>query len=490
MDEIVHKCLRFDRFTLDLTRGSLRTGTQDIELRPKVFEVLRYLVENAGRLVPKQELCEAVWPNVYVSDDSLAQCIRQLRDGLGDDAHRLIKTVHRRGYLLDAVVTPAATQQSLAGNVTGGEPRPATAGAQVADRERADGSSIPESHPRTSSARALNWRILGMAASVLLLAAVATVYLIPRATMPTGETELQPSTQIVGAAVAPSRRTTFKDCDVCPLMVELAPGAFTMDSPENEPHRSLTEGPQRRVVIPKRFAVGAHEVTVDQFASFVAETGYAVGERCEVINMAALKGPTTNVEWDTIAASFRRPGFEVSGLHPAVCVNWHDAKAYVTWLARRTVKPYRLASEAEWEYAARAGTSASFSFGDDESDLCQYGKFADLASRFPWGGICRGAAGPYGTAPVGSFKPNPWGLFDVHGNAWEWVEDCWKSRLPDGPTDGSAWLQSGRCEVGVIRGGSFASGLQRVRSAYRASLQAARRQYHVGFRVALSLEPL
>src|SRR5262245_27245443 len=128
MDEIVHKCLRFDRFTLDLTRGNLRTGTQDIDLRPKAFEVLRYLVENAGRLVPKQELCEAVWPNVYVSDDSLAQCIRQLRDGLGDDEHRLIRTVHRRGYLLDATVKQGAPQQSEPAPAAGTKVSP-TAGA-------------------------------------------------------------------------------------------------------------------------------------------------------------------------------------------------------------------------------------------------------------------------------------------------------------------------------------------------------------------------
>src|SRR5262245_21206915 len=106
MDPIARD-LRFDRFTLDVTRGSLRIGDQEVDLRPKTFEVLRYLARNAGRLVPKQELAEAVWPNVYVSDDSLAQCIRELRDKLGDDEHRLIKTVHRRGYLLDAAIITA-----------------------------------------------------------------------------------------------------------------------------------------------------------------------------------------------------------------------------------------------------------------------------------------------------------------------------------------------------------------------------------------------
>src|SRR5258707_13880329 len=104
MDQIFHRVLRFDRFTLDLTRGSLRQGDQIIDLRPKAFEVLRCLVSNAGRLVPKQELFDAMWPSVTVSDDSLVQCIGELRQKLGDDDHRLIKTVSRRGYLLDVAV--------------------------------------------------------------------------------------------------------------------------------------------------------------------------------------------------------------------------------------------------------------------------------------------------------------------------------------------------------------------------------------------------
>src|SRR5712691_11149331 len=112
MDHIVHRVLRFDRFALDLARGCLRVGDQDIDLRPKAFEVLRYLAENAGRLVSKQELYDAVWPNVTVCDGSLVQCIRELRHKLGDDHHRLIKTMSRRGYLLDIAIS-AQEPQSL-----------------------------------------------------------------------------------------------------------------------------------------------------------------------------------------------------------------------------------------------------------------------------------------------------------------------------------------------------------------------------------------
>jgi pimeloyl-ACP methyl ester carboxylesterase/DNA-binding winged helix-turn-helix (wHTH) protein len=115
MGKVDHRVLQFDRFALDLTRGCLRTGDQDLVLRPKTFEVLRYLAENAGRLVPKHELNEAVWPNVFVSDDSLVQCIRELRDKLGDDGHRLIKTIPRRGYLLDSIAETRGPIESVAG---------------------------------------------------------------------------------------------------------------------------------------------------------------------------------------------------------------------------------------------------------------------------------------------------------------------------------------------------------------------------------------
>jgi DNA-binding winged helix-turn-helix (wHTH) protein len=274
MDQTVHNVLRFDRFALDLTRGSLRRGDQDIGLRPKAFEVLRYLAENAGRLVPKQELCEAVWPNVFVSDDSLVQCIRELRDRLGDDDHRLIKTVHRRGYLLDAAVMTPAPQRFLAEFAAGGGTPQVTTGSARVGNEGSDGGLPAGPRQRAHDARALRWRAWGVAAAVLVLAALASFYLLPRATMPIGNNGPQAAKPSTAAAVAQSPRPTFKDCDICPDMVELPPGAFTMGSPENEPYRMQTEGPQRRVIIPRRFALGAHEVTVDQFVTFVAETGY------------------------------------------------------------------------------------------------------------------------------------------------------------------------------------------------------------------------
>src|SRR5262249_928105 len=174
-----------------------------------------------------------------------------------------------------------------------------------------------------------------------------------------------------------------------------------------------------------------------------------------------------------------------TGIHPAVCINWHDAREYVAWLRRRTGRAYRLPTEAEWEYAARAGTHTRYSFGDEGTALCAHGRFADVGTPFPWRDGCGSdAAGPI---PVGQLKPNPWGIFDMHGNAWEWVEDCWTPDASEIPADGSAFSPSANCTERVIRGGSWANGPLMLRSAARRGMNAEFRENHFGFRVALSL---
>jgi formylglycine-generating enzyme required for sulfatase activity len=266
-------------------------------------------------------------------------------------------------------------------------------------------------------------------------------------------------------------------------MVALTPGEFMMGSPADEHGHLEVEGVPRRVTIPKPFAIGKFEVTVDQFSAFVADTGMTAGNSCREIATF----DRSPVAWGPPEASFRKPGFDVTGSQPVVCISWHEAQAYVAWLRRRTGKPYRLPTEAEWEYAARAGTNTSYSFGDNETELCGYARFADLNSRYVWHDACRSGTTTYGPLPVGSLKPNPWGLFDMHGNAWEWVEDCWTPTAADIPTDGSAFVHPGNCEMGVVRGGSFAAGSRRVRSAIRAPVPTATHNYNDGFRVALPL---
>jgi formylglycine-generating enzyme required for sulfatase activity len=469
MDQLVHRVLRFDRFALDLARGCLRAGDQEVDLRPKAFEVLRYLVDHAGRLVSKQELFEAAWPNVSVCDDSLFQCIRELRRKLGDGDHRLIRTVARRGYLLDVTILPQTPQMMSEGPVV----MPVET-----RREPAIRPDAPYSVLRIIQAQKL--RMGGAAAASLICVALAVMYLRgwPVSPSVSGQVGLAE-----GRPQEPQRHPTFKDCTECPEMVALPAGEFMMGSPRNERGRQGVEGLPRRVVIAKEIAVGKFEITVDQFSAFVTETGMTVSDLCHVMVDVAGARPV----WGPPKASFRQPGFEVTGSQPVVCVSWHEAQAYAVWLKRRTGKPYRLPTEAEWEYAARADASTAYSFGDDETALCAYAKFADLGSRLGWGGTCRSHIAAYGPLPVGSLKPNRWGIFDMHGNAWEWVEDCWTPIATEIPTDGSAFSRPGSCEVGVTRGGGWAAGSSRLRSATRWPTRATSQYHNLGFRVALSL---
>jgi formylglycine-generating enzyme required for sulfatase activity/DNA-binding winged helix-turn-helix (wHTH) protein len=474
MDHLLHRVLRFDRFTLDLARGCLRAGDQEIDLRPKTFEVLCYLAEHAGRLVPKQELFDAAWPNVSVCDDSLVQCIRELRQKLGDDDHRLIKTVSRRGYLLDVTILPQTPLPMSDG------PAVIPDGPVVIPVE---GRQKPAARPDVLHGgviRAQRLRTWGAAAASVICAAMMVMYLHgwPVSPSVSGQVRLAEN-----APAEPQLHPTFKDCAECPEMVALSAGEFMMGSPGDERRRQGVEGLPRRVVIPKQIAVGKFEVTVDQFAVFVTETGMTVGDLCHVMVDFSGARPV----WGAPEASFRQPGFEVTGSQPVVCVSWHEAQAYAAWLKRRTGKPYRLPTEAEWEYAARADTSTAYSFGDDETALCAYARFADLGSRLGWGRTCRSDTTAFGPLPVGSFKPNRWGIFDMLGNAWEWVEDCWTPIPTEIPTDGSAFSRPGSCEEGVMRGGSWAAAPSRLRSATRWPMRATSQYHHLGFRVALSL---
>jgi formylglycine-generating enzyme required for sulfatase activity len=278
-------------------------------------------------------------------------------------------------------------------------------------------------------------------------------------------------------------KDVFKECEKCPEMVVVPAGSFRMGSPANEPGRRDDEGPQHSVTIEKSFAVGKFHVTIDQFAAFVAETGYDAGSRCY-----AFEGGTFE---EKQGRSWRNPGFAQNGSHPAVCLNWNDAAAYVRWLAKKTGKSYRLLTEAEWEYAARAGTTTRYSFGDDEKDLCSNGNGADqtLKNTIAVTGISTFAPCSDGyvyTSPGGSFAPNGFGLFDMHGNAVQWLEDCWNENYQGAPADGSVWT-SGDCSRRALRGGSRNSGPKDLRAAHLNMVPTDTRDNDRGFRLARTL---
>jgi formylglycine-generating enzyme required for sulfatase activity len=205
---------------------------------------------------------------------------------------------------------------------------------------------------------------------------------------------------------------------------------------------------------------------------FVVATQYSLDFSCRYL---------AEIGWEQ-GVSWRHPGFRQTNDHPVVCVNWKDAKVYLEWLSRKTGQVYRLPSEAEWEYAARAGSADRFFFGNSVSNLCKYGNGVDASSDFKWQNKkCKDGYGS-GTAPVGNFLPNEFGLYDTIGNVWEWLEDCWNDNYFNAPEDGSSW-DTGDCSHRGTRGGSWLNDPRFLRSAHRNRLFHLYRKYNTGFRV-------
>jgi formylglycine-generating enzyme required for sulfatase activity len=294
----------------------------------------------------------------------------------------------------------------------------------------------------------------------------------------TQQAMVAPTPAVPTPGVTPAPGRSFRDCPDCPEMVAIPAGSFTMGSPAGEAGRGNHEGPQHSVSV-RGFALGKYEVTRGQFAAFVRETGYSAGGNCYGY---------TGDRWEESASrDWRSPGFSQSERDPVVCVSWDDAKAYAAWLSRKTGKSYRLPSEAEWEYAARAGSTAAWYWGEDASQACGYANVGDRAVKRQYSGwtltVHECDDGQVNTAPVGSYRANGFGLHDMLGNVWEWTEDCWNKSYDGSPRDGSAWT-SGDCNRRVLRGGSWGNPPRYVRSAYRGSATASNRSYIVGFRLA------
>jgi formylglycine-generating enzyme required for sulfatase activity len=236
--------------------------------------------------------------------------------------------------------------------------------------------------------------------------------------------------------------TDIRDCPACPVLAAIAPGAFTMGSNSSDP----SEKPPRRVTIEAPFAIGRTEVTVEQWNACV-DAG-----ACPRTSDAA-RAPNT----------------------PARDVSWDDAQLYVKWLTKVSGKPYRLPTEAEWEYAARGGTTSRYAWGDD----MRRGSANCKDCGDPWQ-----ADGP---APVASFPANAYGLHDMNGSVWEWVEDCWHSTYKNAPADARAWTES-FCPVHVIRGGSWRDGASYMPTTTRFKYDGSVRHSQNGFRVVRDMK--
>lgn len=253
-----------------------------------------------------------------------------------------------------------------------------------------------------------------------------------------------------------------------------------MGSPGSEDGHSRDEGPVHNVKI-AAFALSKTEITRGQFAAFVKKTKYSTADTCWTLEggkFADRKG------------SWHEPGYIQDDKHPVTCINWNDAKAYAKWLSRKTGKPYRLPTEAEWEYAARGNTSTARYWGANPAEACSYANAADKTAQAQIHGATSWSAhnctdGFAYTAPVGSFKPNAFGLNDMLGNVWEWTEDSYHHNYEGAPTDGSAW--QGDDAKRVLRGGSWNNGTQNTRAAVRNSNKPALRFSIFGFRLARKL---
>ena len=274
--------------------------------------------------------------------------------------------------------------------------------------------------------------------------------------------------------------TVFRDCADCPEMVVIPAGSFTMGSPGSEkawaaehgasPQSVSDEAPQHRVVL-RSFALGKYDVTRAEYAVFVRETGYPPGDGCGKDSFKWDKQP--NLTW-------QNPGFSQTDRDPAVCVSWQDARAYILWLnsklrgrvSKSGDGPYRLPSEAEWEYAARAGTTTRFWWGNDDDGAADHAWYKDNSEGK--------------THPVGLKPANPFGLCDMVGDVWQWTEDCYADSYAAAPTEGSAAESPNGC-MRVDRGSCWLYPTWLLRSATRERNPADFRDVIMGFRVARTL---
>lgn len=284
-----------------------------------------------------------------------------------------------------------------------------------------------------------------------------------------------------------SAGTRFKDCEYCPAMIVVPAGQFVMGEARSSVMRDGSvrpHGPTRLITLPEQFAVGRFEVTEAEFAAFLSSTDMTRSDSCGMLS----------VEQEALDAD-GYPALDDSKL-PVVCVSWLDAVAYTNWLSDITGHRYRLLSEAEWEYVARAGSQFAWPWGDEASDICLYGNVLDQSALqrlidHPVSQLPGAAAQCDDQSPVrseaGRYRSNAFGVHDMIGSVWEWVADCSVLPYPDEPTDGGAVLPPQPCSHRAVRGGSWRTRIERQRPSFRGRDPETTSSDIFGFRVARDL---
>ncbi|PKA68004.1 formylglycine-generating enzyme required for sulfatase activity [Pseudomonas baetica] len=269
-------------------------------------------------------------------------------------------------------------------------------------------------------------------------------------------------TSAAQAATAPAAGKVFKDCKDCPEMVVLPAGTFTMGTPEDEVGREPDEGPMHDVTFVKPFAMSRFQVTAGEWDSYIRESG------------AVIANGDTRPGRECVAS---KPRYPQTPRQPAVCMDFQDIKNYVAWLSKKTGQKYSMLSEAQREYGARAGSKGPFPFPFDE------GKGYTIARHANTYGPTDGYSF---SSPAGSYPANAFGLYDMHGNVYEWVEDCYHPDYKGAPTDGSAWLEP-NCDTLRIRGNDWGEAPVFSRSGNRNDIDPKTRGDWIGFRVVREL---
>ena len=265
-----------------------------------------------------------------------------------------------------------------------------------------------------------------------------------------------------------------------PEMVEIPGGHFQMGDIAGIGFRN--QKPVHQATI-KPFQMSKYEVTKAEFAAFINATGFQTdAEKNSAENKGCLVYSNSDWNWQS-GTHWRDHAFKQEDREPVVCISWSDAKTYIKWLNKESGESYRLPTESEWEYAARAGSNTNFPWGDVPShEYANYGKDECC------GGLAEGRDRWVNTSPAGSFTANAFGLHDMHGNVWEWTDDCWNKNYKDAPANGTA-RSSGDCGRRVLRGGSWDDKPKLIRSAHRFWEHINDRGNFIGFRLVLS-QPL
>jgi formylglycine-generating enzyme required for sulfatase activity len=287
---------------------------------------------------------------------------------------------------------------------------------------------------------------------------------------------------VVMAAGPAASQTGFRDCADCPEMVVVPAGTFTMGAPDDEPDRQRWDGPLTKVTIDRPFALAKYETTRRQYAAFMAESRHRTPGPCRVFT--GTWGPSDSADW-------RRANFEQTNDHPEVCVDWYDALAFVEWLNTKGGHSYYLPSEAEFEYADRAGSQTAFPWGNDRAKICEYANVADqrVKDRYPAVEAHACDDGHEFSVPVGSFPANAFGLHDTFGNVWEWVSDCWTFDHTLSGGTAKPVTSGENCHKRIIKGTGYESVARYARLAARGRDDIPDiRIAVIGFRVAARVD--